>query len=169
MPTLQTRLESKVLLRWRETPLARYDKGTTARLGCKDAGGAQEAASRSTAGEDASSIRNTTTAVTMMLKYQIFIASIALAISAALDMATTMSGISTGCTEANYIALVFQQRYGVLEGMIARELLVAVPLAIAGTWFLHHRTRSVRIASLAVWVIALAHVIATINNVLIQL
>jgi len=105
----------------------------------------------------------------MMLKNPIFIASIALAISAALDMATTIIGISTGCTEANYIALVFQQRYGVLEGMIARELLVTVPLAIAGAWFLHHRTRSVRIASLAVWVIALAHVIATINNVLIQL
>jgi len=105
----------------------------------------------------------------MMLKNQIFIVSIALAISAALDMATTMSGISTGCTEANYIALVFQQRYGVLKGMIMREFLVTVPLAIAGAWLLYHRTRSVRIASLAVWVITVAHVIATINNMIIQL
>jgi len=105
----------------------------------------------------------------MMLKNPIFIASIALAISAALDMATTMSGISTGCTEANFVALVFQQRYGVLEGMIMREFLVTVPLAVIGTWFLYRRTRSIRIASLAVWVIVPAHVIATISNVLIQL
>ena len=105
----------------------------------------------------------------MTLKNPIFIASIALAVSATTDMATTMSGISTGCTEANYIALVFQQRYGLLNGMIAREFLVTVPLAIAGAWLLYHRTRSVRIASLAVWVSAAAHVVATINNMLIQL
>lgn len=105
----------------------------------------------------------------MMLKNPIFIASIALAVSAIADIATTMSGISTGCTEANYIALVFQQRYGLLNGMIAREFLVTVPLAIIGTWFLYRRTRSVLIASLAVWVIVPAHVIATISNVLIQL
>ncbi|CAB4172172.1 hypothetical protein UFOVP930_53 [uncultured Caudovirales phage] len=105
----------------------------------------------------------------MMLKNPIFIASIALAVSATADMATTMSGISAGCTEANFIALVFQQRYGVLNGMIVREFLVTLPLAIIGTWFLYRRTRSVRMASLAVWVIVAAHVIATINNVLIQL
>jgi len=105
----------------------------------------------------------------MMIKNPIFMASIALVVSATTDMETTLSGISTGCTEANFIALVFQQRYGVLNGMIAREFLVTVPLAIAGAWFLYNRTRSVRIASLAVWVITAAHVVATINNVLIQL
>lgn len=105
----------------------------------------------------------------IMLKNPIFIASIVLTTSAIADIATTLSGISTGCTEANFVAQFFQQRYGLLEGMIVRELLVTLPLAIAGAWFLYHHTRSVRIASLAVWVIAAVHVIATISNVLIQL
>ena len=103
------------------------------------------------------------------IKNPIFIASIVLTMSAIAAIATTLSGISTGCTEANFVALVFQQRYGLLEGMIVREFLVTLPLAIIGTWFLYRRTRSVRIASLAVWVIVPAHVIATISNVLIQL
>lgn len=54
-------------------------------MGRKDAGGAQEAASRSAAGKVECSIRNTATAVTMMLKNPIFIASIALAISATIN------------------------------------------------------------------------------------
>jgi hypothetical protein len=39
MSSLQTRLESQSIRRWRENPLAQNDKGTTARMGCKDAGG----------------------------------------------------------------------------------------------------------------------------------
>ena len=93
---------------------------------------------------------------------------LALVVAASLDMATTVRGITNGTHyEANAIGAAFQSRFGLLEGMIAREILVAVPLAIIGAVYLYHRTKSIRKASLAVWIIAVAHIIAAINNIIV--
>lgn len=90
-----------------------------------------------------------------------------LGVGASLDMVTTVRGITNGThEEANAIALAFQQRFGLLEGMILRECLIAVPLAIIGAVYLYHRTKSLRMASLAVWCIAAVHIIAAINNII---
>lgn len=97
----------------------------------------------------------------------IYYSAIAFIVFASMDMETTVRGITNGThDEANMVALFFQSRFGLLEGMVLREILIGIPLAGIGAVFLWKKTKSYTIASLPVWGVASVHLIATINNIL---
>ncbi len=90
------------------------------------------------------------------------------------DAISTIYGLKLNALEeGNNVAILFMERFGVVNGIVFRELLLTLPLVLASYYLLKYmaleQPKHIQslIATLPCYIIGAVHLIATMNNLML--
>lgn len=90
------------------------------------------------------------------------------------DALTTIDGINNGTAEeANFVANIFMQHFGLTLGITLRELIVNVPFVLISylilKWMSSEQSKQLQsiVCMLPFYIVGVIHLIATINNLIV--